>query len=475
MGAAAIGAAALSGGNSGGFGKAAGSALGPLVGASGGVQGTGSAAPTQAQIASGVNPSQLQGANAAGQNGVASQQALLQALQAQQGLGAQNTGLSSQQALLHQLGQYNGASNLNSALQAQQGLYGQQSALAGQYANIANGTGPNPAQAMLNQQTGENVANQAAMMAGQRGASSNVGLLARQSAQQGAATQQQAVGQGATMQAQQSLNALQAQAAQQQAMGQTQQNIAGLAGQQVGLTQAQQQGYNNQANTLAGQQISGTTGYSQGAQNEQQILQNANAAQNSANVSSQGSVNAGNTGIAQTTLQGRQGLVGGLMNGAGAVAGLAQGGEVTPPQQMATGGEPTAAPDGPQSSFGQFLQGWGGSSGSQPATTAAVPVQSPASPPPSSASSGMGGAGASALLKAAMGAEGGLAETGGKVKAKAPSEKAEKKGNSYSNDKIPTLLSEHEIVLPRDVTLSKDPVKSAADFVSKVIAKRRVA
>ena len=62
-------------------------------------------------------------------------------------------------------------SNLAAALQAQ-----------------ANGTGPNPAQAALNQNTGTNVSNQAALMAGARGGSSNVGMIARQAGQQGAAS-----------------------------------------------------------------------------------------------------------------------------------------------------------------------------------------------------------------------------------------------------------------------------------------------
>ena len=62
---------------------------------------------------------------------------------------------------------------------------------------------------------------------------------------------------------------------------------------------------------------------------------------------------------------------------------------------------------------------------------------------------------------------------GGKVNASSPKEKATAKGNNYSNDKIPAVLSEHEIVLPRSVTLSKDPVRESAKFVAKVIAKRK--
>jgi hypothetical protein len=63
--------------------------------------------------------------------------------------------------------------------------------------------------------------------------------------------------------------------------------------------------------------------------------------------------------------------------------------------------------------------------------------------------------------------------SGGKVNAKSPKEKAVKQGNDYANDKIPAVLSEHEIVLPRSVTLSKDPVAESAKFVASVIAKRK--
>src|ERR1700677_3453377 len=82
-----------------------------------------------------------------------------------------------------------------------------QAALAAQLQAQANGQGPNVAQNQLAQATGANVANQAALAAGQRGSSQNVGLLARQNAQQGAATQQNAAGQAATLGAQQQIAA----------------------------------------------------------------------------------------------------------------------------------------------------------------------------------------------------------------------------------------------------------------------------
>lgn len=194
--------------------------------------------------------------------------------------------------------QINTAYNRNqAALDAQNALAGTltpqaqtavntQNQLVNQYGQQAMGAGPNVAQNMLNQATGQNVAGQAALMAGQRGASANPALMARQIAMQGAATQQQAAGQAATMQAQQQIAAQQAQAqlaANQIAQAQNAQNVA---------TQA------NQA--------------------EQGILQGANTAANNI----QG-------GLAGQTLQGQQGLLGGVMNAAGAVFGLDKGGEVS--------------------------------------------------------------------------------------------------------------------------------------------------
>ncbi len=301
----------------------------------------------------------------------------------QKGQAGVNTSLDSQQRLLAALQGQNGLGEQTAALRAMQGT-------AGQYQDIASGRGPNPAQAMLNQQTGANVANQAALMAGQRGAGANAGLLARQAAQQGAATQQQAVGQGATMQANQSLNAL-------SGLSGVQNNIAGLSNQMV-------------ANQMAGTQANTQANLSNANQ-----LNSALGAQNQAAVSNQGGVNAANAGLLNTGMQGKQKILGGLMSGAGSVAGLAEGGEVT----------------GPSSSYGRFIHG-----------------------------------------RSAM-AEGGLASTGGHVAAQSPTQKAVKSGNSYANDKVPAMLSEGEIVIPRDVAMSADPIKASADFVSKVLAKRK--
>lgn len=513
--------------------------------------------PTAAPILQGTDLGQTGQSYFDNQQSLASQQRLLAALSNQNGLGAQTQALGSQQGLLgqqgglnsvgsqanalmgqqqlnNQLSYANGVGNQAQALSAQQQLARQQQGVANQYQGIVNGTGPNPAMAALNQTTGQNVANQSALMAGQRGASSNVGLLARQAAQQGAATQQQAVGQGATMQANQSLNALSGLSGQQQAIGNTQQNVANIAGQQVGQQQtgvnaqqqaasnlvgqqqAQQQALAGQANTLAGQQLGQMNQNVQQQQSEQQLLQNSLAQYNQQNVAMQGNINTANAGVNVAALQGKQGLVGGLLNGAGAVAGAAiaaaKGGMIEKPKKMANGGaagnntqsstnlitDPVASsapsvtqpavaipnpetigqPQGPQSSLGQALK-----AGIQKAFAPADNQQNGVFNMASNQNYG-----AQALQKGITGlgsaiadqmSKGGMAKKhdyrgGGNVKAHTPAQKAVKAGNSYSNDKIPAVLSEHEIVLPRDVTLSKDPVRAAGEFVAKVLAKRKM-
>lgn len=167
---------------------------------------------------------------------------------------------------------------LNTALQAQ-----------------ANGTGVNPAQKMLANSTGTNVANQSAMMAGQRGAGANAGMIARQAAMAGSGIQQNAAGQAAALQAQQSSNALGQQA---QVLG------------QMGSQGIQEQQANNQLFS------SGAT-----AQNQQNMgaIENLGMAQGI------------NSQIAQANANASNQAVGGMMNtlGGGAVtSALNKGGVV---------------------------------------------------------------------------------------------------------------------------------------------------
>lgn len=224
----------------------------------------------------------------------------------QQPTGSYQAQLAQQQAQSGILQQQ----DLLNALAGQNGI-GNQSSVFNQLQGVANGTGPNPAQAQLAQATGANTANQAALMAGQRGVGANPALIARQAAMQGAANQQNAAGQAATMQANQSLNAL----------GQ----LGGIAGQQV----AQQQGALNSLN----QNIQGNQG---------QVL-NAIQGQNNANVGMQSNMNNANAQIAGVNAKAQNDMASNIIGGASKALMMASGGSVPPKSS------------GPQSIFGQSL------------------------------------------------------------------------------------------------------------------------
>ena len=408
--------------------------------------------------------------------------------------------------------------NLLNAIQAQNGL-SNQSNVYGQLQNIASGQGPNPAQAMLNQATGQNVASQAALMAGQRGSGANAGLMARQAAQQGAATQQQAVGKGATMQANQSLAAL------------------GQAGQM--------------ANTQAAQQIAGTGAVTGAQMGEQSTLLNAIQGQNNANVG----LSQQQAGLANTQLTGQQNLLGNITGGIGAAFGLAQGGVVptlmadggqadsddtipntttnynasnwTPPTIAAPSAPQSPASSGPRSTIGQHMN-W--SLGSKPGSAAPSQLSgmalagntigqgigkglkslfSSSQPGTQSVSGGAadstsGGnqttpdAGASQIdpdsmkLMAAHGGKVPALVSPGEIRIKAKDVKKVAEGkkspmsgekipgkpkvggakNDYANDTVPKTLNEGDIILPRSVTQSKNPHWAAHKFVQDIMMQK---
>ena len=168
------------------------------------------------------------------------------------------------------------------ALQAAGGIQNQ-AQVYDQLQGIAAGTGPNPAMAALNNATGQNVAQQAALLASQRGASANPALMARLAAQQGGAIQQQAIGQGAALQAQQSLNAI------------------------------------NQAGNIANTQVAGASQAGQaltGAeQNTYGQLLNQIASQNNTAAGLQGNVNSANASMYGPSLQAQQAAMGGIGSG----------------------------------------------------------------------------------------------------------------------------------------------------------------
>lgn len=353
--------------------------------------------------------------------------------------------------------------------------------------------------AALNQATGANVAQQGALMAGQRGSAQNAGLMARQIGQQGAATQQQAVGQGATMQAQQSLGAMQQLGSQQQAM-------QSVAGQQVGQQQT-------------------------GLQN----LNQANLQNQSNQMGLQSSANSANAGIAGANAQAQGNILGGLAGGAGAALMLmADGGEATangqPPMQPTM---PMTSPNvpqqpqqsGPRSAIGQMFQnsstkntlGTGSSalgsaigqgikslfSSNQDTPGAdkafAAFNAAPEDPIANTGSGNMYGVqNANPAALEAANSNYGFAK-GGKVpalvspgeiripakdvKSVASGKKSPLAGekipgkpkiagarNSYANDTVKKTLNEGDIILPRSVTQSKNPHWAAHKFISDIMA-----
>lgn len=414
-----------------------------LLGTAGGINGTGVQGPSSANLLNPTTADQVTTAYDQSQNAIQQQQAFLNALAAQNGIG-------------NQTDVYN------------------------QMQGVANGTGPNPAQAQLANSTGANVANQAALMAGQRGSSANAGLLARQAAMQGANIQQNAAGQGAALQAQQSLGAMQ--------------NLGNLASQQVAQQQAGQQQLNASV------------------QGQQQNLLNAVAGQNNAAVGNQSSINNANAGIAGGVMEGQKQLLGGVMQGAGSAFGMANGGEV---------------PAGPKSGFGKFMKGFGDGM-NQPAGHNANPfapgfaaagkaingafqpasgstgleIANPLGMSPQAPAPQFGGLGVAPAPAASPFNLGMQYADGGKVQALvSPGEvyldprdvKQVAKGkadpikageripgkpkvggavNSYANDTVPKTLESGGIVLPRSVTQAKDPAEEARKFVSALLAKK---
>ena len=454
-------------------------AIGGMLGTAGGAAGTGFARPEAENIVNPVTADQLSQANTGVQGSLGNQQALLQALQGQNGIG-------------------------------------NQSQVYNQLQGIANGTGPNPALAQLNNTTGQNVANQAALMAGQRGASSNVGLMARQAGQVGGNLQQQAVGQGAALQAQQQMNAIN--------------SAGGIAGQQVN----NQVGQTN-ANTSAQQAY-------------QQNLLNAQGQYNASKVGMQSNINNVNGQLANTMLGAQQQLIGGAMQGAGMAMMAADGGEVpdtstptftsaksggggaagmisklAPMAAMAAEGGDTQAFDssssGPKSKFGQFLKGTGSQIGGASADAGSMGGSTGGGAIKSGMASLGQGIGSQMKSKPSIATTKGPAMAGGPMDAggmsAAPSMMAAKggevpiivspgekilkpnevnkfakggdfnkvgkivpgtpkyKGNNYANDVVPTKEPEGSVIIPNNIMQSKDPARGAADFVNKILAKRR--
>lgn len=524
-------------------GLGSGSAIGGMFGTAGGAGGTGFSGPQFAPITNPVSAQDLAGGKAETMGSIAGAQQLMDALNAARSASNQQTSYLKGVDQYNQLAGAGGVSDQQVAAQQLKNVLEQQQ-------NVANGVGPNPAQAMLTQATGQNVANQAALMAGQRGASANAGLMARQAALAGGNLQQQAAGQAATMQANQQLNALNNMGGLANSLGGV---GAGLSGQQLGALNT----IGGIANNQVGNALSGSNNLINGTlANQGQMLGGAGA-YNTAQTGMYGNVNSANASMANTRMAQQPGALGGVANAAGPAiqwAANSFGGSsapaststvgTTPPDEPTTvsdGGQDASStalvdnsrantsavatpkvnipkmkfaeggdveegaspadlapeydpstdagyvkntetelipqaptPNAPQSSFGQFMQSMTNGialGGIQPMPKAAAASSS--APAKSKDDYSWVAPLVTAAAQAAAAARGGLASHGGNVAAKKASQKAEKSGNSYANDKIPAMLSEGEIVIPRSVVQSNDPVRSSADFVAKVLAKRK--
>ncbi len=339
-------------------------------------------------LAHGQAPQSATGLMNMGQGAMSTFKDIGAAITPQSGYQAQAPGISTQQF----------GGGINNLEGQQQDVYNQQAGLANQLLAQTQGQGPNPVQDQLAQNTGQNVANQGALMASQRGVNQNPALLARQAAMQGANIQQQAAGQAATLGAQQQLSA-------QQAL-------------------AQQQG-NMQNSNLQGQSI----------------LQGGQAAQNTALTSGQlgaQNINA-NTANANAAAAGQG--IGGLIGGAGAALS----------SLFYKGGEVKKYADG-----GYVNDNMGIANFSTPSIDSITPTK------PSAPSNGgpMGSLGSTLSGMFYNGGNVPAMLNGGSVPGKAKA-----KGDSPKNDTVPTELSPGEVVLPRSVTQSKDPVSAAAEFM----------
>lgn len=314
------------------------------------------------------------------------------------------------------------------ALAAQGGIQNQ-SNVYNQYSDVASGKGPNPAQAMLANSTGQNIAAQSALMAGQRGSSANAGLISRQAAMQGGNLQQQAVGQGAALQAQQSLGALGA--------------MGNIAGQQV----AQQQG--------------AQSALMQGQLNEQQLRSNALGAANGQNQAAQAQIAKGQIDAAGGLAQGVGTLgtaLGGQLDKAltptstsnadkwhswatskeahGGMIGYAEGGEVA----------------GPRSRVGRHLKG--------------LPMLAHDGKVPALVSPGEVYLNPREVKHVAKDHKNPI-KAGQKIPGK-----AQVRGDSEKNDTVKRSLDKGGIVIPRSIVMDKeDPAGKAAKFVEAIFAK----
>lgn len=357
--------------------------------------------------------------------------------QANQLYGQAQSGIGQQQQFANALAAQGGIGN-------QSNVFNQQQQLANQLGQQAQGEGPNPALAQLANTTGQNVAQQAALMAGQRGAGANAGLMARQIGQQGAATQQNAAGQAAVLKAQQQLAA-------QQQLQQQQNMMAGLSTQQIG------------------QQAQGIQGLNQATQGLQGNILGAIGAQNNANVGMQSNINSANAGVQQQVAKSQGDMAKSIFDSAGKGMGMlamADGGEI--PGNSA----PVAPPLAEEKEEG---------GGMPPFAMLALLAQGGQIPIPSvmhyrtegqhTAGKYAEGGPVSYVGQMVHKARGGAinGERYAHSKTKVPG-KASHPGDTTKNDTVPAMLSPGEIIIPRSA--ASDPGKAAA-FAKSVAMKSK--
>lgn len=390
--------------------------------------------------------------------------------------GNVNTGLAQQQAFVQALQAQNGIGNQNAAFQMAQ--------------NTANGVGPNPAQAQLNQNTQANTANQAALMAGQRGAGQNAGLIARQAAMQGAQNQQNAIGQSATLQAQQQL------AAQQQMAAIAGQQIQNQAGAQNAYTQGAQNSYGQVSNNIQ-HQDSINAGVAAGNQkNDQSLFGNVMGSLGSVAQMVPGAVSglmgAGGLGAIGTSGAAMAGGAADAVGGAAAAAGpaavllAADGGMVgsitsTIKDAFAEKPKPTATPapaldKQKAKDFSNVFKAEGGQIGPRSAVGRHFHGHTMLTHTPKMAEGGkvpaMVSPGEQYLkpdqVKQVVEGKASPMKTGEKIPGKPQVGGAV---NSYANDTVPKTLETGGMVIPRAVTESKDAEAKAIAFVKAHYAK----
>lgn len=304
-----------------------------------------------------------------------------------------------------------GQQALLQALQAQGGL-GNQSQVYQQLQGVAGGAGPNPAQAQFQQNINQLAAQQAGALAGVKGLSP--ATAARMIAMQAGSAGQNAAAAAAANQAQQQLGALQAAGA--------------------------------MANQQAANQIGATNAFTEANLANQNQLLNSVAQTNNALVNNQSSMNTSNAALAGQMIGAQKGFIGGGLNAAGMA--------VSPKSAFSQAGG-TFANGGmvePKSAFGRHLMAKGGE---VPALVSPGEVYVP---PHVVQQYAQGDVDAGEMLK-----------KGERIPGVAPV-----KGDSYANDVVPKNLAPGGVVIPRSATQTKNPERSAADFVAAVLAKKGV-